>query len=222
MNLSRFDDDADEVILFIRRLGPAIELRPLTIRFLNSDTARYAETTVAANTMNAVTDVTTRGMLRVEKDLFTEQSGFSWSSVTGVRLTLAATTSSSHVSDLVVDGMRFRSVAGGILTGAIPIGIQATVRSARARSINISVDLLLDTGLSTTDVESVISDEIANYLRRLPASSVIRVNEIANIIHDTRGVVDYSSLTLNGSVANITNLSADEGPVLGSLTLGTM
>ena len=222
MNLSRFDDPDDEVILFIKRLGPAVELRPLTIRFLNADTARYAEATVAANTMNAVTDVTTRGMLRVEKNLFTEQSGFSWSSVTGVRLTLDATTSSSHVCDLVVDGMRFRSVAGGILTGAIPIGIQATVRSARARSIDISANLLLDTGLTTSDVESVISDEIANYLRRLPASSVIRVNEIANIIHDTRGVVDYSSLTLNGSSTNITDLSADEGPVLGTLTLGTI
>jgi uncharacterized phage protein gp47/JayE len=222
MNLSRFDDPDDEVILFIKRIGPAIELRPLTIRFLNSDSAKYAETTVAANTMNAVTNVTTRGMLRLTKSLFTGTSGFSWSTVTGVRFTLAATSSSSHVSDLVLDGMRFRRSAGGILTGAIPIGIQATVRSARARTINVSVNMLLDTGLSTDDVEAIISAGISDYFNRLPAASVIRLNEVGNIIHDTRGVVDYSSLTLNSSAANITDLSADEGPVLGTLTLGTI
>jgi hypothetical protein len=172
--------------------------------------------------MNAVTNVTTRGMLRLTKSLFTGTSGFSWSTVTGVRFTLAATSSSSHVSDLVLDGMRFRRSAGGILTGAIPIGIQATVRSARARTINVSVNMLLDTGLSTDDVEAIISAGISDYFNRLPAASVIRLNEVGNIIHDTRGVVDYSSLTLNSSAANITDLSADEGPVLGTLTLGTI
>lgn len=222
MNLSRFSSSTDEVILFIKRLGPAIEQTALTIRFLNSDAAKYAQTVVSANTINAVSNVTTRGMLRLAKSLFTETSGFSWSSVTGVRFTLAAVSSSNHVADLVLDGMRFRRAAGGILTGSIPIGIQATVRSARARSVNVAVNLLLDTGLTTDDVENTISSDITEYFNRLPAASVIRLNEIANIIHDTRGVVDYSSLTLNGSAANITNLSEDEGPVLGTLTLGTI
>lgn len=222
MNLSRFSSSTDEVILFIKRLGPAIEQTALTIRFLNTDTAKYAQTVVSANTINAVSNVTTRGMLRVAKSAFTETSGFLWSAVTGVRFTLAAVSASNHVADLVLDGMRFRRAAGGILTGSIPIGIQATVRSARARTINVGVNLLLDTGLTTDDVEATISSQITEYFNRLPAASVIRLNEIANIIHDTRGIVDYSSLTLNSSAANITDLSADEGPVLGTLTLGTI
>lgn len=222
MNLSQFFDENDEVILFIKRIGPSDQIRPLTIRFLNADSAKYAETTVAVNTINALSDVTTRGMLRLTKSLFTETSGFSWSSITGVRFTVAITASSGDVSDLVLDGMRFRRSAGGVLTGSIPIGIQATVRSARSREIDVSVDLLLDTGLSTDDVEATISSEIATYFSRLPAASVIRLNEIGNIIHDTRGVVDYSNLTLDGVASNISNLSEDEGPIVGTLTLGTM
>lgn len=124
---------------------------------------------------------------------------------------------------MLFDGMRVRKTSGGILGGQVPIGIQATVRSARSYAIDVEATVTLDTGLVVGDIESTIEASINEYFRRLAPGSVIRVAEIANIIHDTRGIIDYSDISLGALAANtnITGLAPDEGPILGVLVLNT-
>jgi len=168
-----------------------------------------------------LSNITTRAVLNIPRSDFTEASDFSWASVQSVEITLEHPATSSTTNTVVVDGLRIKSTTGGFLTGQVPIGIQVTVRSARSASVDVTGEILLDAGLVVADIEGIIESSISDYFRRLPSGSVIRIAEIANIIHDTRGVVDYENLQLNSlSVnTNLTTLESDQGPVLGTLTL---
>jgi len=220
VDLSEFDSAADEVSLFIKRVTSAGDLQDFIVKFISSNSGT-ATATISAATINSLSNITTRAVLNIPRSDFTEASDFSWASVQSVEITLEHPATSSTTNTVVVDGLRIKSTTGGFLTGQVPIGIQVTVRSARSASVDVTGEILLDAGLVVADIEGIIESSISDYFRRLPSGSVIRIAEIANIIHDTRGVVDYENLQLNSlSVnTNLTTLESDQGPVLGTLTL---
>jgi len=219
LDLSEFNSADNEVSVFIKRVSGSARLRNFTIRFLSSN-GGTATAVVSNTTVNALSGIADRATLPVLISSFTLAGSFNWASVTGVEFILQAPSSSGDDNVLVVDGLRVKSVSGGFLSGQVPIGIQVTVRSARASTVDIDADILLDSGLVVEDVAGIIESSINDYFRRLPPGSVVRVSEIANIIHDTRGVLDYENITFNALAANtnIENLGSDQGPILGSLT----
>lgn len=220
LDLSDFDEAANEVSLFIKRASTSGNMQSFTIKFTSSNSGT-ATAVVSNTTINALSGITTRATLDVPISSFTLASGFSWASVASVEFTLQHPATAGQTNTVVIDGLRIKSTSGGFLTGQVPLGIQVTVRSARSVTVDITGDILLDTGLVVSDVSGIIESAISDYFRRIPSGSVIRVAEIANIIHDTRGVVDYENLQLNSLAVNtnITTLEPDQGPTLGTLNL---
>lgn len=220
LDLSDFNSAANEVSLFVRRLTSSANMQNFTIRFTSTN-AGTATAVVSNTTINALANISTRATLNVPISSFTLAGSFNWASVESVSFVLNHPSTAGGTNTLVLDGLRIKSVAGGFLSGQVPIGIQVTVRSARASTVDIDADILLDAGLAVSDISGIIESSISDYFRRLPSGSVVRVSEIANIIHDTRGVLDYENITLNALAANtnIDTLESDQGPILGTLTL---
>ncbi len=220
LDLSAFDSGSNEVSLFIKRVSESARLGNFTIKFSSSN-GGTATAVVANTTTNALSGIASRATLSVEISSFTLAGSFNWASVSGVEFILQAPSTSGDPNVVVIDGLRINSVSGGFLTGQVPLGIQVTVRSARGSTVDVDADILLDDGLVVEDISGIIESAISDYFRRLPAGSIVRVSAIANIIHDTRGILDYENITLNSLAANanIDTLDSDQGPILGNLTL---
>lgn len=224
LDLTDYSVSTDEVSLLIKRISASGTMNGLVIAFQTmsgGSAVGSATATITAAAINAISNVTTRGALTIPISSFSTSGSFLWSSIGRISITLNHP--ASGTAELLLDGMRVRKTGGGILGGQVPIGIQATVRSARSYAIDVEATVTLDTGLVVGDIESTIEASINEYFRRLAPGSVIRVAEIANIIHDTRGIIDYADISL-GALAvntNITGLAPDEGPILGVLVLNT-
>ena len=220
LDLSAFNSPSNEISLFIKRVSSSARLQNFTIEFSSSNSGT-ATAVVSSTTINALSGIASRATLAVPVSSFTLAGSFNWASVSGVEFTLQAPSSSGDPNVVVVDGLRIRAVSGGFLSGQVPLGIQVTVRSARASTVNVDADILLDSGLVVDDISGIIESSISDYFRRLPPGSIVRVSEIANIIHDTRGILDYENIILNSLAANtnIDTLDSDQGPILGTLTL---
>lgn len=225
LDLGSYSSSTDEISVLIKRISASGTMNGLVFAFHTMSGASVvgsATATISAAATNAISNVTTRGTLAIPISSFVTSGSFSWSSVHRISITLKHP-SSSGTAEILVDGMRAVKTTGGLLGGQVPIGVQATVRSARSYAINVEATVTLDTGLVVGDIEPTIEAAINEYFRRLPPGSEIRVSEIANIIHDTRGIIDYSGISLGALAANtnITGLAPDEGPILGTLVLNT-
>lgn len=104
-----------------------------------------------------------------------------------------------------------------------PIGATVTVTSATEKTINIIVSLTIDTKNYTTDaVKTTIISNLTEYFKNIAFSETVKYISYANIgaiIFNTKGVLDYSNLTINNGTANIA-LADEEIPVLGGVTVG--
>ena len=79
-----------------------------------------------------------------------------------------------------------------------------TVESATTLPINVTVDIDLVNNYELATVKGWIVTNITNYLKEISfKSTTVSVGQIGRVILDTEGVVDYSTLTVNGGVANI-------------------
>lgn len=224
LNLAPWDDNDDEIWLFVRRESASNTLASvdaLVIQFYAAGGASVAkaEATIPEANINGMANVTSRAHLKVKRSDFVITNGtgtFSWGAVAGITIRLKASASGTAV--MVFDGLRIARDKGGFSGGLAPLGVQITVRSARALAINVAASLVLQTGVTNADVEPYISQAIQDFFRTTAPGQVIYLTDIANLIHDTPGVVSYSSVTMNLSASNIV-LGPDQRPVLGTLTL---
>jgi uncharacterized phage protein gp47/JayE len=100
-----------------------------------------------------------------------------------------------------------------------PVGATVTVVGATEVPINVSATLTLDTGKTVADVQGAIETGIVAYLKTLAfVDPIVRYSQIANVILDVDGVLDYANLTVNGGTANIT-IADGSVAVIGSVTL---
>jgi uncharacterized phage protein gp47/JayE len=220
--LGAWDDPADEVWIGIRRITDATTIGNLKVIFYapGGMAEAYAQATVAAVDLNAVAGISTSagGRLVVEQGDFIVTNGtgtFNWNNIGGIRFELNA--AAGQTAQVWLDGMRITRKFGGFDTGEALIGIQITVRSARAHEIDVSANLQIEPTLTLSDVEADIQAGMEDLLEQKAPGSIIRLSEVANVIHDTPGVIDYDTLLVNGLAANF-QLEADQRAVVGTLS----
>jgi uncharacterized phage protein gp47/JayE len=85
--------------------------------------------------------------------------------------------------------------------------------------INVSATITLANGVTLADAEADIREKITEYFKKIAfVETIVRYTAIGNAILDANGVIDYSNLTVNGSVANVI-LNDDEVPILGAISI---
>jgi uncharacterized phage protein gp47/JayE len=108
----------------------------------------------------------------------------------------------------------------GLGVGIAPIGAFCTVVSAIAKAINVSVTIDVDPNYTVEQVEDDIETALTNYLRTIAfVQDYVSYARIGNVILDVDGVLDYTSLTVNGDTVNIDVLDT-EVAILGGVTFG--
>lgn len=100
-----------------------------------------------------------------------------------------------------------------------PIGAEVTVVSAEGLEINVEATISIDSQTTKETVQEALRDKLSLYLQGIAFSRYeIMYNRIAYMLLDIDGVVDYSTLTLNGGTENIT-IGTEQIPVLGTVVI---
>lgn len=103
--------------------------------------------------------------------------------------------------------------------GQAPIGAYCTVASATGIAIGVSVTIQLISGYVLANVKTAIESNITAYLQEIAFNQTyVSYGKIANAINDTEGVLDYSSLLVNGGTANV-EIGEKEVAILGTVTV---
>lgn len=224
MNFGPWDNVDDEIWLFLKRVSAANTLdatAALKVRFYapGGSSVAYAEASVSEASINALSGITSRAHAKITKSAFLITNGtgtFSWGNIGGVQVTLTA--SASGAAQVVFDGMRIARATGGFKEGIVPIGIQVTVRSARSLQINVSALLTMAQGITVADVTPYLESSLDSFFSNVKPGATIYITDVANVFHDTPGVLTYANLLLNASSSNIV-LGADQRPIMGTLSI---
>lgn len=100
-----------------------------------------------------------------------------------------------------------------------PIGATLTVLAATGLNINISVSVTKDSAYTLQQVTDNITAKLTAYLKSIAfKSNYVSYAQMGNAIIDSEGVIDYSSLTINGGTANI-SVKSEEVAILGAVTI---
>lgn len=98
-----------------------------------------------------------------------------------------------------------------------PIGATVTVLSASGRSIDVAATVILKPSTDAGMVKAAFDVALAQYLRDIAFTDYLVVyNRIGYILLDIDGVVDFSSLTVNGGTNDIA-IGEDDVPVVGNV-----
>ena len=110
-------------------------------------------------------------------------------------------------------------VVVSFVTASVSIGASVTVESATPLPINISVTLVLASGVTEETARNRIVKSVTAFLQNNAFSSTyISFAQIGGCILNCEGITDYTHLTLNGGTENIT-VSETSVPVLGGVTI---
>ncbi len=116
-----------------------------------------------------------------------------------------------------------------------PVGAAVTVVSAAAKNVTVSASVQVDSTTTVTDVKKALSASVSAYLRELTVSAfrknidlqpetmesgtyTVLYNRITYLMLSIPGVVDYTSLTINGGTENVV-VGAAEVPVLAEVSV---
>ena len=125
---------------------------------------------------------------------------------------------------VLIVGARNQPVDESIVTNAFehiesvrPIGADVTVESAAGKQINVSAAVVLRPSADIVTVGEAFTQALGAYLERIAFDEYIVVyNRIGYILLDTHGVVDFTSLLVNGGMVDIA-ISGNEVPVIGNI-----
>ena len=99
-----------------------------------------------------------------------------------------------------------------------PFGANVTVVGATPKTIDISVTLLLAENYTDLEVKESIENNIKEYLKSIAFKvEYISYAQIGSIVLDTEGVLDYSDLTVNNGIANI-SVASEEVAIVGGVS----
>ena len=93
-----------------------------------------------------------------------------------------------------------------------------TVDTAVALNLSITATVQLDDDGDITSITEEFTTRLRNYFEEAWQDGYLRYTRVGRELSETAGVLDYSSLTINGDTANIT-IAADRYPVIQTLTL---
>lgn len=101
-----------------------------------------------------------------------------------------------------------------------PIGATVTYITPSSVSINVSAALTLDTGFVLADVTTAIQANLNNYFRSVTPGTKVYLSEVAAVVVQTPGVLDYSSFQIGAPGLAGSNITLASGvkPVLGVTT----
>lgn len=103
--------------------------------------------------------------------------------------------------------------------GEAPIGAFCTVVSATSKLINVNFNLSKDVTNTLEEIEEFIKESISNYLKEIAfTGKVISYAKIGSAILDSKGVLDYSNLIVNGGNDNIA-VADTEVATLGTVVI---
>lgn len=143
-----------------------------------------------------------------------------WNGDNTVKIVIIDSNKQPASSDLVAEVQEYIDPDGkGLGEGQAPIGAYCTAVSANSVDINISFTAIKND--SVTDEERIqsVKDNITEYLKEIAFNEeAISYNRIASIILDSKGIIDFSDLTINGQTTAL-SLADDEVAVLGVLTI---
>jgi len=106
---------------------------------------------------------------------------------------------------------------GNALLRKAPIGATVTVGAPTSVTISYSFTVTLKPDATISEVKAAFSKSAQDYYTEAIEDGTLRYNRIAAILAGADGVIDFSSLKVNGGTANIT-ITADECPVTGTVT----
>lgn len=102
--------------------------------------------------------------------------------------------------------------------GEAPIGAVTTVVSATTKTINVSLQLTLNSGVKADDVKANIKKLLERYITSIGfKESYVSRAKIGQQILSVNGVKDYNALKLNGGYENV-QLTTEDCAVLGAIT----
>lgn len=117
-----------------------------------------------------------------------------------------------------VDSAIVANCAGNIEKNR-PIGANVTVVSASGLNINVSAKITIDGTTTLNTVKAEFEKSLKTYLNSIAFSKYTLVyNRVAHMLLDIKGVVDYTTLTVNGIAGNIT-IGDDQVPVMGTVVI---
>lgn len=102
--------------------------------------------------------------------------------------------------------------------GEAPIGAVTTVVSATTKTINVSLQLTVNSGVKVDDVKANIKKLLERYITSIGfKESYVSRAKIGQQILSVNGVKDYYDLKLNGGYENV-RLTTEDCAVLGAIT----
>lgn len=100
-----------------------------------------------------------------------------------------------------------------------PIGAAVTVIGAAEMAVNITATLQIKADASLGDIKAAFIEKFEEYIGNMSQSETqVRMSKVAALLIAVPGVVDYTSLKLNGTAANVA-IPADTTAVPGTVTL---
>ncbi len=102
--------------------------------------------------------------------------------------------------------------------GKAPIGADVLVLSPTTFDIDVDATIVPVSGFLGTDVINNVEAALTEFINELPIGEDVLYVRIANVIHDTLGVDNYSSLLVNAGVADIT-ISVSQTSLTDVLTI---
>ena len=125
----------------------------------------------------------------------------------------AASTLISAVQEYIDPG------AMGIGEGAAPVGAYCSVTTAAAVAINVECTVIIIPGFDSDTVMDAAKKNLDAYLSGVAfETTYISYAHVADVIHDTEGISDYSDLLVNGGTGAV-NIGDREVAVLGTVNL---
>ena len=103
-----------------------------------------------------------------------------------------------------------------------PIGASVTVVSTAALEVNVTAACTLEGGVLPAAVQAELEGQVAQMFldMEMGAEEPVRYNRILAMLLSCDGVVDCTSLTVNGGTANLP-VSGEQVPVLGTVSVTT-
>ena len=87
--------------------------------------------------------------------------------------------------------------------GLAPIGASVLIISPELEYVSVSVTITVDSLYDETTVINKVQENIENYINELKSGYDIMTIHIANIIHDTAGVINFTFLRVDGGIDDI-------------------
>lgn len=107
----------------------------------------------------------------------------------------------------------------GLGDGEAPIGAFCTVISATALTLDINFTAVKDTAYTDPEIQANVEANLTSFLQSIAFNETqVSYAKIGASILDSKGILDYSGLTVNGLTSNIP-IGADEVAVLGVVTI---